>query len=112
MIEARAPSVCPICGFTEDVFAKTFKLGCSHCYQTFAPHLETMLCQLHRGTTHLGKSPEQTADLPGKLRRELIGIESLLRINPADSARADALLERWREVSDRLARAIPKTETP
>jgi len=112
MIEVRAPSVCPICGFTEEVFARTFKLGCSHCYQTFAPHLETMLCKLHRGTTHTGKSPDQTSDFPEKLRRELSGIESLLLINPEDSARADALLERWQEVSGRLARAIPKTKTP
>lgn len=112
MIEVRVPSVCPVCGFTEEVFAKSFKLGCSHCYETFAPQLETMLSRLHHGTTHVGKSPKQASDLPGKLRRELSEIESLLMANQQNSSRVDALLERWRAVSDSLAQTISKTNTP
>lgn len=106
MIEVRVASTCPVCGFTEKEFAKTLMLGCPHCYEVFAANLETMLPRLHRGTTHVGKTP----DLSGKLRRELNDIESLLTASQPNSSRVDALLDRWKEVSASLAQATPKAD--
>ena len=49
--------VCPHCGWTCQQFRKTGYLGCPDCYQVFAPLLESMLKNIHRGTRHLGKIP-------------------------------------------------------
>lgn len=108
MIEVQAASTCPVCGFSEKEFANTLMLGCPHCYEVFVANLETMLPRLHRATAHVGKTP----DLSGKLRRELNDIESLLTATQPNSSRVDALLDRWREVSDSLAQAAPKANMP
>ena len=36
-------------------FKKTGRLGCSHCYVAFEPHLKSLLRRLHGGTQHVGK---------------------------------------------------------
>lgn len=46
---------CSFCGLELDEFKKTGRLGCSHCYVTFEPHLKSLLKRLHGGTQHLGK---------------------------------------------------------
>lgn len=54
---------CPICGFTQADFKKTGRLGCSECYTTFAQGLTSMLANMHKGTTHVGKAPGNRARL-------------------------------------------------
>ena len=49
--------VCPHCGWTCQQFRKTGYLGCPDCYQVFAPLLDGMLKNIHRGDRHLGKIP-------------------------------------------------------
>jgi len=48
---------CPICGFSQADFKKTGRLGCAHCYDTFAEGLGSLLKAMHKGTTHVGKVP-------------------------------------------------------
>jgi len=48
---------CPTCGFTQADFKKTGRLGCSHCYETFAEQLRPLLGGMHKGTRHVGKVP-------------------------------------------------------
>lgn len=102
MIEVRSGVVCPCCGFTEEVFAKAFKLGCSQCYETFAPQLETMLPRLHVGIAHTGKTPSRSPHPSIALHHELEEIENLLRSRESDATRRDELLDRWKAVKDSL----------
>ncbi len=68
---------CPVCGFGQQDFKKTGRLGCSHCYETFAEGLQTLLKGMHKGTAHVGKVParmlahlEREQEMKG-LQREL-----------------------------------------
>ncbi len=112
MIEVRPGVVCPCCGFTEEVFAKAFKMGCSRCYETFAPQIETMLPKLHPGVLHTGKVPARTPDPSIALWRELVEIETLLRTNDGDASRTDELLDRWKEVSHGLSHTTMTPKSP
>ncbi len=49
---------CPRCGFSQADFKKSGRLGCSECYHTFAEGLGGLLKTMHKGTKHVGKSPE------------------------------------------------------
>ena len=58
---ARPPvseRACPGCRQRPAEFQKTGRLGCSRCYEEFAPELETVLTDMHRRTEHHGKVPE------------------------------------------------------
>ena len=48
---------CAVCGFSQADFKKTGRLGCGVCYKTFAEGLATLLKGMHKGITHIGKSP-------------------------------------------------------
>src|SRR5215210_5865309 len=48
---------CPVCGFSQADFKKTGRLGCAHCYDTFAEGLTSLLKAMHKGTAHTGKVP-------------------------------------------------------
>jgi protein arginine kinase activator len=63
---------CPHCGFTQADFKKAGRLGCANCYTTFAEGLEGLLKNMHKGTRHLGKVPQnlrQTQDLNERLKQ-------------------------------------------
>lgn len=55
----RVPSQlrCSVCGFTQQDFKKTGRLGCSNCYNTFSEGLASLLKTMHKGTRHVGKAP-------------------------------------------------------
>jgi protein arginine kinase activator len=73
-IEAAAGGAelkCSRCGFTQADFKKSGRLGCSECYATFADGLESLLKSMHKGTRHIGKSPEavrNSRDMSDKLK--------------------------------------------
>jgi protein arginine kinase activator len=56
-----AELTCPSCGFTQNDFKKTGRLGCPQCYQTFADGLGNLLKDMHKGTQHQGKIPSRLA---------------------------------------------------
>ena len=69
---------CSFCGLTFSDFSKTGRLGCSHCYETYASHLQNLLRQVHGGTQHVGKiylPPDPTAS---EVERRLDGLRRKL----------------------------------
>lgn len=48
---------CPACGMSRDEFAKSGRLGCGVCYNTFRGELTAAIKALHHSTQHLGKIP-------------------------------------------------------
>jgi len=62
---------CSRCSFSQADFKKTGRLGCPECYQTFAEGLAGLLKTMHKGTQHVGKSPEalrQTREKADRLK--------------------------------------------
>ena len=53
---------CPDCGYTQEEFKKTGRLGCEQCYETFRPLLNRALDGMHRGDKHRGKVPEEALE--------------------------------------------------
>ncbi len=49
---------CSRCGFSQADFKKAGRLGCPECYKTFAEPLAALLKGMHKGTRHIGKTPE------------------------------------------------------
>ncbi|MEO0508712.1 MAG: UvrB/UvrC motif-containing protein [Verrucomicrobiota bacterium] len=49
---------CPDCGLDTADFRRTGRLGCSTCFEVFAPLLRPVLEDMHVGTVHKGKVPE------------------------------------------------------
>jgi protein arginine kinase activator len=56
--EGAAEIKCTRCGFTQADFKKSGRLGCPECYRTFAKGLAGLLKTMHKGTRHIGKTPE------------------------------------------------------
>lgn len=46
---------CGYCGLTFKQFRDTGRLGCPHCYETYAFSLRRLLRRVHGGTQHVGK---------------------------------------------------------
>lgn len=55
--EEHPDKACPHCRMRLEDFRKTSRLGCQHCYETFAPELAPLLEAMHRGGQHVGKQP-------------------------------------------------------
>jgi len=51
---------CPSCGYTTADFRRTGRLGCPSCYTVFQSVLEPVLEDMHSGTRHVGKVPENS----------------------------------------------------
>ncbi len=49
---------CTSCHLRGSDFRKGGRLGCAHCYETFAEDLKPMLAAMHKGVVHKGKIPE------------------------------------------------------
>lgn len=55
--EDFAEKICPHCDISLEEFRKTSRLGCPHCYETFASELDSLLTAMHRSNRHVGKRP-------------------------------------------------------
>lgn len=112
MMEATEtlPTSCAVCGFTEQDFAKTLRLGCSHCYGVFEGNLMTFLPQMHRGTRHCGKVP-RNQEPRALLHRNLAEVEAALKQSSGDHERSDALLEQWQQLTLKLAQTTESKMT-
>lgn len=51
-------SFCAFCGCTMDIYEKTGRLGCPHCYQYLKNQLMPFIKKIHKSTIHLGHIPE------------------------------------------------------
>jgi protein arginine kinase activator len=62
---------CPRCGYSQEDFKKSGRLGCPECYKVFSEGLEGLLKSMHKGIKHIGKVPEalrHTRDLSDRLK--------------------------------------------
>jgi protein arginine kinase activator len=46
---------CTFCNATLQDFRDSGRLGCPHCYESFAPHLRNLLRRLHGSSQHVGE---------------------------------------------------------
>lgn len=61
--ENSVPTIsCPRCGWDSTRLRKTGRLGCAHCYKTFAAALAPALRSMHRGAVHIGKTWNASGD--------------------------------------------------
>ena len=51
---------CKTCGYRYDEFLETHRVGCEHCYETFEPEIAAILRDMHYGSSHMGKQPQNT----------------------------------------------------
>lgn len=70
---------CPSCGFSQNDFKKTGRLGCAVCYDTFSEGLSGLLKSMHKGTAHAGKIPARLMRSM-QLEKELRALKSELQL--------------------------------
>ncbi len=80
---------CPDCGMTTADFRRTGRLGCSSCFEVFAPLLRPVLEDMHVGARHKGKVPEKALSRQ-KSYAQLESLESALAAAVAEEAYEDA----------------------
>jgi protein arginine kinase activator len=93
---------CPRCGFSQADFKKTGRLGCPECYQVFAEGLEGLLKTMHKGTRHVGKSPEalrQSRDNAERLK--LLQKKLAKAVEAEDFEQAAQLRDEIKHLNDR-----------
>ena len=96
-----APDVqCSFCGLTFADFRETGRLGCPHCYETFATHLRRLLRRIHGGVQHVGKvylPPDPTAS---EMEKRLEGLRRKLHraVESEDFERAAELRDQIRSM--------------
>lgn len=115
--EPETDLVCPQCGRTLQQFRKTAYLGCPGCYQAFAPLIEGMLKNMHRGDRHLGKIPGNAPPRQRKshermlLQREIGRLQSELeeKIRSEEYEAAAVLRDRIRELERKVRESGEKS---
>ncbi len=55
--EREKVKTCPLCGSHFGELVKNGKVGCPHCYETFAEELAPSIRRIHGRGTHTGKAP-------------------------------------------------------
>lgn len=58
-LEVPEEVACSRCGMTYSDFSRSGRIGCSHCYQTFAAELESIIKRVHGECSHTGKIPKR-----------------------------------------------------
>ncbi|MGB5107409.1 MAG: UvrB/UvrC motif-containing protein [Candidatus Zixiibacteriota bacterium] len=61
---------CSSCGLTYDKFAKTGRLGCGECFNTFRQPLADLLRKIHGSNLHRGKRQSSNAEGMDTLKEE------------------------------------------
>ena len=54
----KGGKVCSQCGFTLEDLQKVRRFGCGNCYRVFTEEVSSMLRNMHKGLSHVGKVPE------------------------------------------------------
>jgi len=94
----------------DETLRSVMKMGCSQCYETFAPQLATFLPRLNRDIRHVGKVPRGHDPLM-QLRRELDEIETSLGLACKTTSPTDTLLDRWQEIARQLSEHSREAKT-
>lgn len=56
---AEPEKKCPVCGSTYSDIAKTGRVGCPQCYETFGDELSDIIGSVHGTTSHTGNVPSR-----------------------------------------------------
>ncbi len=95
---------CATCGFTQADFKKAGRLGCPECYDTFAEPLAGLLKTMHKGTRHVGKTPEALRQSRGSSERLKVLQKKLAQaIEEENFEQAAALRDEIKQASARPA---------
>ncbi|NLG35647.1 MAG: hypothetical protein GX548_09870 [Lentisphaerae bacterium] len=100
---AAGPGACPACGTTRTDVLKRGRMGCDHCYESFAGEIIPVVLSLQHSDQHLGKVPRHASERMkssvelARLRREL------------DRAVASENYEEAAQLRDRI-KALPAGE--
>lgn len=89
-----AGASCSGCHMTLADFKRTGRLGCAHCYETFADDLSVMMLEMQGGTEHSGKVPGRERE-GVRLHSELAVLEE--RLGAAITAEAYEIAARLRD---------------
>jgi len=94
---------CAKCGFTQADFKKAGRLGCSECYTTFAEGLEGLLKTMHKGTRHVGKTP-QSLQQNREMTERMKGLQKRLAkaIEEEDFEQAALLRDELRQANPKM----------
>ena len=60
-VDKQAIGRCPGCSMSYEDFAKTGRLGCPACYDSFLKLLLPLIKRVQRSTTHVGKKPSKVS---------------------------------------------------
>ncbi len=83
--------VCPVCGWDSEKLRQTGRLGCPNCYNVFKAILDKALPNMHRGKTHIGKSPAGNAmNAAPRQMTELMNLQKELEVAVQEERYEDA----------------------
>ncbi|MDR2982535.1 MAG: UvrB/UvrC motif-containing protein [Puniceicoccales bacterium] len=99
--------VCPACGFKENDFKQTSRLGCPVCYETFSQELHPLLKHIQRAAKHKGKAPAGRSNL-AVLNDALEDARTRMRNAIETEAYEDAA--RWRDEIRHLEEKLQASE--
>ena len=115
---------CSNCRTSLEHIAKSGKLGCSQCYDTFKEELKPLLITSQFGLKHVGKVPEQWKNTQKQVELEYRMMESELKMQEAivdekyeeaaeyrdELAKLKPIWERKKELAEELASALSEGE--
>jgi protein arginine kinase activator len=107
--EPAGDARCETCGFTQQDFKKTGRLGCPACYQHFGGLLEPMLDSMHKGIHHTGKVPRRALERRS-LNERLTQLETDLDLAIKAERYEDAA--RFRDEIHQVRQAAVRREEP
>lgn len=94
---------CPNCGLTYDKFAKTGRLGCGECFNTFRQPLADLLRKIHGSNLHRGKRQSSTTVGMDSLKEEArLKDELKAAINNEDFERAAQIRDLIKDLQAKL----------
>ena len=82
--------VCPACSFTQSQLKKIGRMGCPECYSTFRDGLDNLLTAMHKGTHHIGKTPDAKPISESQIERSIELLKEKIQAAVADERYEDA----------------------
>ena len=104
--------VCPVCSWDEQRLNTSGMIGCENCYKVFAPLLNEVIKNIHRGSSHVGKQPVGKGQELCLLHRELANLQKKLQkaVDVEDYEEAAVLRDRINELKQQCVNADNEQE--
>ncbi|MBQ8510801.1 MAG: UvrB/UvrC motif-containing protein [Clostridia bacterium] len=108
---AGEPKRCPLCGARFDELARSGKIGCPQCYETFTAELAPTINQVHGSAKPAGRSPRRFGEKQERARRiEALKAELSAAVQAQEFEKAVTLRDQIRELE--AAGLPPANENP